>query len=68
MRDLLAPYRQIGAVPKEVAAGLEIDPFPYGVKANVVALGTLAKYSHEQGLTPRLVAKEEIFPANVMDL
>ena len=68
LRDLLAPHRQMGVVTKEVAARLEIDPFPYGVKANAAALGTLAEYSREQGLTPRLVAKEEIFPASVLDL
>ncbi|MEK7878929.1 MAG: hypothetical protein AAB285_03640 [candidate division NC10 bacterium] len=68
MRDLLAPYRQMGVVTKEVAARLETDPFPYGMRANAAAFETLAAYSREQGLTPRLVAKEEIYPANVMDL
>jgi 4,5-dihydroxyphthalate decarboxylase len=68
LRELLAPHRQMGVVTKEVAAGLETDPFPYGVRANERALALLAEYSLEQGLTPRLVRREEIFPASVLDL
>lgn len=68
LRELLTPYRQMGVVTKEITARLEVDPFPYGVSANAAALETLAEYSREQGLTPRVVAKEEIFPASVLDL
>ena len=37
------------------------DPYPYGVKENRKVLETIAEYSHEQGLTPRVVKLEEVF-------
>ncbi len=37
------------------------DPFPYGFSANRTALETIARFSHEQGLTPELVDVESIF-------
>jgi hypothetical protein len=39
----------------------------HGIKANREVLDTAARYSHEQGLTPRLLALEEIFAANAME-
>jgi len=44
------------------------DPFPYGVKANRPLLETLVAYSHEQGLTPRKMAIEELFAESTLDL
>jgi len=39
----------------------------HGIKANREVLETAARYSHEQGLTPRQLALEEIFAANAME-
>ena len=35
---------------------------PIGVEPNRRAFETLARYAHEQGVTPRLLAIEELFP------
>ena len=43
------------------------DPFAYGFAANRVALDTLTRYVHEQGLTPRRVAPEELFAPETLD-
>lgn len=39
----------------------------HGIRANRKALETIARYSHEQGLTPRLMRLEEIFAPSVLD-
>ncbi len=43
------------------------DPFPYGVKANRAMIETIAGYSHEQRLTPRKMAVEELFAKETLD-
>jgi 4,5-dihydroxyphthalate decarboxylase len=37
--------------------------WPYGIEDNRKALETLTRYAHEQGLTSRLVAVDELFAA-----
>jgi 4,5-dihydroxyphthalate decarboxylase len=44
------------------------DPFPYGVKANRALLDALVSFSHEQGLTPRRMAVDELFAQSTLDL
>ena len=39
----------------------------HGVRANRMVLETAARYSHEQGLTPRLVKLEEVFAKSTLD-
>jgi len=39
----------------------------HGVAANRKVLETIAQYSLEQGLTPRLMKLEEVFAASTMD-
>jgi hypothetical protein len=39
----------------------------HGIKANRKILETAAVYSHEQGLTPRLMKLDEIFAASAME-
>jgi 4,5-dihydroxyphthalate decarboxylase len=58
----------LGLLPPEAGAALRTDPFPYGVVANRKVLETIAQYSHEQGLTPRMLRLDEIFPANTLAL
>ena len=41
---------------------------PYGVKSNRKVLETVAQYSHEQGLTPRVMPMDEIFAPSTLDL
>ena len=52
----------------EEGAALKRDPFAYGVVANRTILETIARYSNEQGLTPRVLSLEEIFPAATLSL
>ena len=58
----------LGLLPQEAAAALRQDPFPYGVVANRKVLEAIAQYSHEQGLTPRMLSLDEVFPANTLAL
>jgi hypothetical protein len=39
----------------------------HGVKANRKVMETIAQYSLEQGLTPRLIAVEELYAPSAMD-
>jgi 4,5-dihydroxyphthalate decarboxylase len=66
--DTVQTHRQLGLLSREAAEALRQDPYPYGVVANRHILETIARYSHEQGLTPRLIALDEIFPRNTLDL
>ena len=66
--EAVQSHVQLGMLAPEAAAGLHADPFPYGVVANRRVLETIAAYSHEQGLTPRTLALDSIFPANTLAL
>jgi 4,5-dihydroxyphthalate decarboxylase len=61
-------HLETGILAPDVAAALKKDPFPYGVVANRPLLETMARYSHEQGLTPRVLALDEIFPPATLSL
>jgi 4,5-dihydroxyphthalate decarboxylase len=54
-------YANLGWLTPDARAALNKDPLPYGVHSNRQALETLARYSHEQGLSPRIVGPEEVF-------
>ena len=54
-------YTNLGWLPPEARAALNRDPLPYGIENNRKALETLARYSHEQGLSPRIAGLEEVF-------
>ena len=56
-----------GAIPGEAAAGLRVPVVRHGIKANRATLETAARYSHEQGLTPRVVGLEEVFAKSAME-
>ena len=43
------------------------DYWPYGMEQNRVALDKFLQYSHEQGVTPRKLAAEELFGESVSD-
>ena len=57
-----------GQVPPEAKAALEKPVLRHGIKANRNILETAAQYSHEQGLTPRLMKLDEIFAPSVLDV
>src|SRR5438132_746329 len=54
-----------GGVERTLAAK---DPLAYGVKASRAVLETITQYVHEQGLSERRVALEEIFAPSTLDL
>ncbi len=66
--EAVQSHVQLGMLAPEAAAGLLGDPFPYGVAANRRVLETIAAYSHEQGLTPRTLPLDAIFPPNTLAL
>ena len=44
------------------------DPLPYGIDANRKALEAIVQHSVEQGILPRPVAIEDLFPENTRAL
>jgi len=56
-----------GLLPSEARESLGAPLVQHGIRANREVLETAARYSHEQGLTPRQLALEEIFAANAME-
>jgi 4,5-dihydroxyphthalate decarboxylase len=68
----IADAERVAHVQDHLAAGLlSGDPKPrllqHGVKANRKVIETIAQYSLEQNLTPRLVKIEEIYAPNALD-
>lgn len=60
-------HRATGLLPREVADAVGTAIVRHGVKANRLVLETAARYSHEQGLTPRPMGLDEIFAASAME-
>jgi 4,5-dihydroxyphthalate decarboxylase len=56
-----------GLLPREYQEALEQSIVTHGIKANRHVLETAARYSFEQGLTPRLVKLEEVFAASTLE-
>jgi 4,5-dihydroxyphthalate decarboxylase len=65
---LASTHLELGLLDANAASAVSTDVYPYGVKSNRKTLETLAEYSHEQGLTPRRVALEEVFAPSTLDL
>lgn len=65
-RGLTDIYFRLGLLPPEAHAAFAADPYPYGIKANRQVLETAARYSHEQGLTPRVVSLDELFAPSTL--
>ncbi|HET7160270.1 MAG TPA: hypothetical protein VFI62_14825, partial [Burkholderiales bacterium] len=57
-----------GLLPRDVHEALRTPLVQHGVKANRAVLETAARYSHEQGLTPRVIPLEEVFASSTMDV
>ena len=56
-----------GLVPRDVRKALSQPLIRHGIRANRKVLETAAQFSHEQGLTPRLIKLEELFAPSVME-
>ena len=67
-RELTGVYFELGLLPAEKRSALNTDPYPYGVKDNRKVLETIAEYSHEQGLTPRVIGLDEVFAPSTLEL
>lgn len=55
-----------GLLPPDAREALRTPLVRHGIQANRLVLETAARYSHEQGLTPRLVGLEEVFADSAM--
>lgn len=57
-----------GVLSRESAQALSTPLVHHGIKANRNVLETAARYSLEQGLTPRLIPLEDVFAASTLDM
>jgi 4,5-dihydroxyphthalate decarboxylase len=57
----------VAAEVEETIALMGKDYWPYGVEANRAALENMTRYSFEQGLTPRKLSIDELFPASTYE-
>jgi 4,5-dihydroxyphthalate decarboxylase len=64
--DHLDYYIETGLVPREAAEALRRPLVSHGVAPNRKVLETAARFSVEQGLTPRPIALEEVFAASTV--
>jgi len=64
----LRAYFDLGLIGDEAKRALAGDPMAYGVKAARPVLETIAQYVHEQGLSSRRIALEEVFAPSTLDL
>jgi 4,5-dihydroxyphthalate decarboxylase len=57
----------VAAEVEETVALMGKDYWPYGVEPNRAALETMTRYSFEQGLTPRKLSVDELFPPSTYE-
>ncbi len=67
-RKALQPWREVGALGPDAEKGFSADPLAYGVKGPRKVLETISQFLHEQGLTDRRVAIEEVFAKSTLDV
>ncbi len=66
-REQVAYHLDTGLVPPDYRKALATRLVKHGVTANRAVLDTVAKYSNQQGLTPRVMTMEELFAPNAID-
>jgi 4,5-dihydroxyphthalate decarboxylase len=66
-REHVAYHLETGLVPSDARKGLATQIITHGLKANRATLETAARYSNQQGLTPRNMGMDELFAPNVLD-
>jgi len=60
-------HLEAGVVPDSYRKAIQTPIVEHGLKANRMVLETACQYSHEQGLTPRLMKLDEIFAPSTMN-
>ena len=63
----VAYHLETGRVPPSYRDALAERIIIHGLKANRATLERAAAYSHQQNLTPRIMAMEDLFAPNLMD-
>lgn len=63
----VAYHLETGLVPPQYRDALATRLIDHGIKANRKTLEAVASFSHEQGLTPRLMKLDELFAAGSLD-
>ena len=66
-REHVAYHLETGLVPASCREALATRLITHGLKANRAVLETAARYSNQQGLTPRVMTLEELFASNALD-
>ncbi len=66
-REHVAYHLETGLVPAAYREPLATRLVKHGLQANRAVLEVAAKYSHQQGLTPRVMKMEELFAPNALD-
>ena len=65
-REHVEYHLAAGLIAPEAGAALAKPVLHHGIAANRATLETAARYSHEQGLSPRLVTLDELFAPSTM--
>ncbi len=68
IRDLTAsriPVPWSAAIADEWSKDFGADPFPYGLEANRKTLTAFCRFAHEQGITAKQLAPDDLFPKEV---
>jgi 4,5-dihydroxyphthalate decarboxylase len=60
-----APLPWVAAIANEIVADYGPDPYPYGIEPSRATIEAFCRYAHEQGVTPRLMTPEDLFPPEV---
>ena len=61
-------YRDAGLITRAAYEAMTTGLVQHGVKANRAVLETAARYSYEQGLTPRVIPLDDVFARSTMDV
>jgi 4,5-dihydroxyphthalate decarboxylase len=59
------PLPWAAAMADEIHAHYGPDPYPYGIEASLPTLEAFCRYAHDQGVTHRRMAVEDLFPREV---
>lgn len=59
------PLPWTASMANEIGARFGDDPWPYGLEANRITLQAFCRFAHAQGVTERLLAPGDLFPAEL---
>lgn len=66
--ETLRSYFDTGLIDPAGQEGLQADPKSYGMKESRKVIETISQYLHEQGLTDRRVAVDELFATQTLEV